>query len=77
MSLHNKSMFVLGFRIVELKDSVCDVNLGFNKIASISLELCMLHKLTHLDIRFVTCVGLPFSVTYFHAFLKQPSVMVE
>ncbi|NXX58731.1 LRC40 protein, partial [Scopus umbretta] len=46
-------------RIVELKDSVCDVNLGFNKISSISLELCMLHKLTHLDIRFVTCVGLP------------------
>ncbi|NXQ82342.1 LRC40 protein, partial [Nyctibius grandis] len=38
-------------RIVELKDSVCDVSLGFNKISSISLELCMLHKLTHLDIR--------------------------
>ncbi|XP_008170794.2 leucine-rich repeat-containing protein 40 isoform X4 [Chrysemys picta bellii] len=39
-------------RIVELKESVCDVNLGFNKLCSISLELCVLHKLTHLDIRF-------------------------
>ncbi|KFZ52559.1 Leucine-rich repeat-containing protein 40, partial [Podiceps cristatus] len=46
-------------RIVELKDSVCDVNLGFNKISSVSVELCMLHKLTHLDIRFVTSAGLP------------------
>jgi len=77
MSLHNKSIFILGFRIVELKDSVCDVNLGFNKISSVSLELCMLHKLTHLDIRFVTCVGLAFSVTYFRAVLNQPSVTVE
>ncbi|KGL92432.1 Leucine-rich repeat-containing protein 40, partial [Charadrius vociferus] len=46
-------------RIVELKDSVCDVNLGFNKIASISLELCMLHKLTHLDIRNNFLTSLP------------------
>ncbi|KFP60988.1 Leucine-rich repeat-containing protein 40, partial [Cariama cristata] len=46
-------------RIVELKDSVCDVNLGFNKISSISLELCMLHKLTHLDIRNNFLTSLP------------------
>ncbi|NXW17409.1 LRC40 protein, partial [Circaetus pectoralis] len=46
-------------RIVELKDSVCDVNLGFNKISSISLELCMLHKLTHLDIRNNVLTSLP------------------
>ncbi|XP_010280313.1 PREDICTED: leucine-rich repeat-containing protein 40, partial [Phaethon lepturus] len=46
-------------RIVELKDSVCDVNLGFNKISSISLELCMLHKLTHLDIRNNSLTSLP------------------
>ncbi|XP_069718086.1 leucine-rich repeat-containing protein 40 [Phaenicophaeus curvirostris] len=38
-------------RIVELKDSVCDVNLGFNRISSLSSEFCMLHKLAHLDIR--------------------------
>ncbi|XP_040263709.1 leucine-rich repeat-containing protein 40 [Bufo bufo] len=38
-------------RIVELKDSVCDVNLGFNKIPTVSLNLCMLHKLKHLDMR--------------------------
>ncbi|NXS49267.1 LRC40 protein, partial [Balaeniceps rex] len=46
-------------RIGELKDSVCDVNLGFNKISSISLELCMLHKLTHLDIRNNFLTSLP------------------
>ncbi|NXQ99648.1 LRC40 protein, partial [Sagittarius serpentarius] len=46
-------------RIVELKDSVCDVNLGFNKISSISLELCMLQKLTHLDIRNNFLTSLP------------------
>ncbi|XP_068809615.1 leucine-rich repeat-containing protein 40 isoform X3 [Struthio camelus] len=46
-------------RIVELKDSVCDVNLGFNKLSSISLELCMLHKLTHLDIRNNFLTSLP------------------
>ncbi|NXY71758.1 LRC40 protein, partial [Glareola pratincola] len=46
-------------RIVELKDSVCDVNLGFNKISSISSELCMLHKLTHLDIRNNFLTSLP------------------
>ncbi|XP_039238968.1 leucine-rich repeat-containing protein 40, partial [Pipra filicauda] len=46
-------------RIVELKDSVCDVNLGFNKISSISLELCRLHKLTHLDLRNNILTSLP------------------
>lgn len=46
-------------RIVELKDSVCDVNFGFNKISSVSLELCMLHKLTHLDIRNNVLTSLP------------------
>ncbi|XP_064520950.1 leucine-rich repeat-containing protein 40 isoform X1 [Pseudopipra pipra] len=46
-------------RIVELKDSVSDVNLGFNKISSISLELCRLHKLTHLDLRNNILTSLP------------------
>ncbi|NWS99571.1 LRC40 protein, partial [Mionectes macconnelli] len=46
-------------RIVELKDSVCDVNLGFNKISSISLELCRLHKLAHLDLRNNVLTSLP------------------
>ncbi|XP_018432379.1 PREDICTED: leucine-rich repeat-containing protein 40 isoform X2 [Nanorana parkeri] len=38
-------------RIVELKESVCDANLGFNKIPAITLNLCMLLKLKHLDMR--------------------------
>ncbi|KAM9324868.1 leucine-rich repeat-containing protein 40 [Gastrophryne carolinensis] len=46
-------------RIVELKESVCDVNLGFNKIPAISLNLCMLLKLTHLDMRNNSLSSLP------------------
>ncbi|NXC63866.1 LRC40 protein, partial [Aleadryas rufinucha] len=46
-------------RLVELKDSVCDVSLAFNKISCISLELCLLHKLTHLDLRNNVLTALP------------------
>lgn len=46
-------------RIVELKDSACDVNLGFNKIPTISLNLCMLLKLTFLDMRNNFLASLP------------------
>ncbi|NXI87459.1 LRC40 protein, partial [Rhipidura dahli] len=46
-------------RLVELKDSVCDVSLGFNKISSISPELCLLHRLTHLDLRNNVLTALP------------------
>uniref|UniRef100_A0A286Y2G6 Leucine-rich repeat-containing protein 40 n=1 Tax=Cavia porcellus TaxID=10141 RepID=A0A286Y2G6_CAVPO len=38
-------------RIVELKEMVSDVNLSFNKLSFVSLELCMLQKLTFLDLR--------------------------
>ncbi|XP_073644499.1 leucine-rich repeat-containing protein 40 isoform X1 [Tursiops truncatus] len=38
-------------RIVELKEMVSDVNLSFNKLSFISLELCMLQKLTFIDLR--------------------------
>ncbi|XP_012876102.1 PREDICTED: leucine-rich repeat-containing protein 40 isoform X1 [Dipodomys ordii] len=38
-------------RIVELKEMVSDVNLSFNKLSFISVELCMLQKLTFLDLR--------------------------
>ncbi|XP_063795173.1 leucine-rich repeat-containing protein 40 isoform X1 [Pseudophryne corroboree] len=46
-------------RIVEMKDSACDVNLGFNKIPAISLNLCMLLQLTHLDMRNNALVCVP------------------
>ncbi|XP_066481083.1 leucine-rich repeat-containing protein 40 isoform X1 [Tiliqua scincoides] len=46
-------------RIVELKESVCDISFGFNKLSSISLELCMLHRLTHLDVRNNSLTSLP------------------
>ncbi|XP_004841520.1 leucine-rich repeat-containing protein 40 isoform X1 [Heterocephalus glaber] len=38
-------------RIMELKETVSDVNLGFNKLSFVPLELCMLQKLTFLDLR--------------------------
>ncbi|XP_036898449.1 leucine-rich repeat-containing protein 40 isoform X4 [Sturnira hondurensis] len=37
-------------RILELKDMASDVNLSFNKLSFISSELCMLQKLTFLDL---------------------------
>nr|XP_056700265.1 leucine-rich repeat-containing protein 40 isoform X2 [Euleptes europaea] len=46
-------------RIVVLKESVCDINFGFNKLSSVSLELCMLHRLTHLDCRNNILTSLP------------------
>ncbi|KAL8178486.1 UNVERIFIED_CONTAM: hypothetical protein K2H54_048867 [Gekko kuhli] len=46
-------------RIVELKNSVCDINFGFNKLSSVSRELCMLHRLTHLDFRNNILMSLP------------------
>lgn len=46
-------------RIVELKNTVNDVNLGFNKLQNMSLELCMLQKLTHLDLRNNLLTALP------------------
>ncbi|XP_051051728.1 leucine-rich repeat-containing protein 40 isoform X2 [Phodopus roborovskii] len=38
-------------RIIELKEMVSDVNLGFNKLSLVSQELCLLQKLTFLDLR--------------------------
>ncbi|XP_048353189.1 leucine-rich repeat-containing protein 40 [Sphaerodactylus townsendi] len=46
-------------RIVELKESVCDISFGFNKLSSVSLELCMLQRLTHLDFRNNILTSLP------------------
>ncbi|XP_060062385.1 leucine-rich repeat-containing protein 40 isoform X2 [Erinaceus europaeus] len=39
-------------RIVELKEMVSDVNLSFNKLSLLPVEMCMLQKLTFLDLRF-------------------------
>ncbi|KAJ6662635.1 hypothetical protein lerEdw1_011772 [Lerista edwardsae] len=46
-------------RIVELRESVCDISFGFNKLSSISLEICMLHRLTDLDVRNNNLTSLP------------------
>ncbi|MBN3318822.1 LRC40 protein, partial [Atractosteus spatula] len=46
-------------RIVELKTTISDTNLGFNKITSISLEFCMLQQLIHIDLRNNLLTSLP------------------
>ncbi|XP_042562941.1 leucine-rich repeat-containing protein 40 [Clupea harengus] len=46
-------------RLVELKDTVCDVNLGFNKLTSIPLDFCMLKQLNYVDLRNNFLTALP------------------
>ena len=48
---HTRPSVCLSSRLVELKDSLSDLNLGFNKLPCLSLELCMLQQLVHLDLR--------------------------
>ncbi|KAM6963122.1 leucine-rich repeat-containing protein 40 [Aplochiton taeniatus] len=38
-------------RLVELRGSVSDLQLAFNRLDHLSLEVCMLTQLTHLDLR--------------------------
>lgn len=38
-------------RIVELKDTLADINLGFNKLSAIPVEFSKLQQLVHVDLR--------------------------
>lgn len=38
-------------RILELKDTLGDINLGFNKLSTIPLEFSKLQQLAHIDLR--------------------------
>ncbi|XP_048457834.1 leucine-rich repeat-containing protein 40 isoform X2 [Rhincodon typus] len=49
-------------RISELKATITDVNLGFNKLSSVSLELCTLELLIHLDLRNNLLASLPMEI---------------
>lgn len=44
----NVSLF---FRIVELRDTLADINLGFNKLSTVPLEFSKLQQLVHIDLR--------------------------
>ncbi|XP_067893356.1 leucine-rich repeat-containing protein 40 isoform X2 [Heterodontus francisci] len=50
------------FRIADHKATVTDVNLGFNKLSSVSLELCTLEHLIHLDLRNNLLTSLPMEI---------------
>lgn len=61
-------------RLVELKDTVSDVNLGFNKLTCLSLELCMLQQLVHLDLRNNLLTTLPMEL---EALTKLRSIILS
>lgn len=46
-------------RILELKDTLADINLGFNKLTSIPVDFSMLKQLGHLDLRNNLLISLP------------------
>ncbi|KPP73196.1 hypothetical protein Z043_107735 [Scleropages formosus] len=46
-------------RIIELKSTVSDINLGFNKLTSIPPDFSMLQNLAHIDFRNNLLVSLP------------------
>ncbi|KTG41665.1 hypothetical protein cypCar_00012977 [Cyprinus carpio] len=46
-------------RILELKDTLADINLGFNKLTSIPVDFSMLKQLVHIDLRNNLLTSLP------------------
>uniref|UniRef100_A0A4W5P7H9 Leucine-rich repeat protein SHOC-2 n=1 Tax=Hucho hucho TaxID=62062 RepID=A0A4W5P7H9_9TELE len=61
-------------RVVELKDSVSDINLGFNKLTSLPLEFCMLQQLAHIDLRNNLLTSLPMEI---EALMKLRSITLS
>lgn len=61
-------------RIVELKATVSDLNLGFNKLTCVPLEICMLQQLVHLDFRNNLLSSLPAEL---EALVKLRSVILS
>uniref|UniRef100_A0A8B9RC94 Leucine-rich repeat-containing protein 40 n=1 Tax=Astyanax mexicanus TaxID=7994 RepID=A0A8B9RC94_ASTMX len=46
-------------RIVELKDTLADLNLGFNKLSAVPIEFSKLQQLVHVDLRNNLLTSLP------------------
>ncbi|KAI4894986.1 hypothetical protein NFI96_010794 [Prochilodus magdalenae] len=46
-------------RVVELKDTLADINLGFNKLSTIPVEFSKLQQLVHVDLRNNLLTSLP------------------
>ncbi|XP_043556040.1 leucine-rich repeat-containing protein 40 [Chiloscyllium plagiosum] len=62
MNLSKNLLTGVPSRISEFKATVTDVNLGFNKLSSVSLELCTLEFLIHLDLRNNLLTSLPMEI---------------
>ncbi|MGH0160891.1 UNVERIFIED_CONTAM: hypothetical protein FKN15_040333, partial [Acipenser sinensis] len=69
-----KTLKALEYRIVELKGTVSDLNLGFNKLTCVPLEICMLQQLVHLDFRNNLLSSLPAEL---EALVKLRSVILS
>ncbi|KAL1022409.1 hypothetical protein UPYG_G00026590 [Umbra pygmaea] len=61
-------------RVVELKDSISEINLGFNKLTSCPMEFCMLQQLVHIDFRNNLLTSLPME---FEALTKLRSIILS
>uniref|UniRef100_A0A672LSK6 Leucine-rich repeat-containing protein 40 n=1 Tax=Sinocyclocheilus grahami TaxID=75366 RepID=A0A672LSK6_SINGR len=46
-------------RILQLKDTLADINLGFNKLTSIPVDFSMFKQLVHIDLRNNLLISLP------------------
>ncbi|XP_054880076.1 leucine-rich repeat-containing protein 40 isoform X2 [Poeciliopsis prolifica] len=46
-------------RLLELRSSLSDINLGFNRLSSCSADICSLQQLTHIDLRNNQLTDLP------------------
>lgn len=46
-------------RIMDLKDTLADINLGFNKLTTIPVDFCHLKQLVHIDLRNNLLISLP------------------
>lgn len=51
-SVHICAINVSSFcRIVDLQDTLVDINLGFNKLSMLPLDFSKLQQLVHIDLR--------------------------
>uniref|UniRef100_A0AAR2JY91 Leucine-rich repeat-containing protein 40 n=1 Tax=Pygocentrus nattereri TaxID=42514 RepID=A0AAR2JY91_PYGNA len=61
-------------RVVELKDTLADINLGFNKLSTIPVEFSELQQLVHVDLRNNVLTSLPMEL---EALNKMRSIILS
>uniref|UniRef100_A0AAR2LP44 Leucine-rich repeat-containing protein 40 n=1 Tax=Pygocentrus nattereri TaxID=42514 RepID=A0AAR2LP44_PYGNA len=69
-----KTLKTLDYRVVELKDTLADINLGFNKLSTIPVEFSELQQLVHVDLRNNVLTSLPMEL---EALNKMRSIILS